>query len=870
MNAQYYAFRNANAYGLQLLGTTLLTSFGNGDFELAVAGGSLVTIASTTVDANASTQHSAIRFATTTAITGTNVTLLGSTTNAITFTSHSGNLAGESFDVDGIDSCGSIRWDNSSCLLIQQAHYRWRNDDGGESAPDSEWFSQSWSKRKRVVLTNADATQYTNAVAKITVAYDSDMQTDFDDLRFTTASGTVLLNHWRETYTASTNAVVWVQVPTTTASADTSVYMYYGNSGAVDGSVGTTTFSTFDDFEDNNITEYSGDTGLFTTGTTFAYERTRGLDAVGTENSQTTDGIYRVSATTTQGKTIRYFQYVNTTTGSSDESCALFGIQTPGANNNNYAVCLALFGTDRVTISKDVSSNETSGTVLATSSITFVTGWHEIEIDWKTNNTIDVTVYRSGTVVATTSATDSSYTTGGMGFSYWFQHGGWDAFAVRPYVTTDFTTRFGAEQVSGGASWYAGLDTFATGVNASTTKRLRVVVENTGLAVTGKQLRLDYASKGVAASCEAVSGASYVQVPVNASCGTSPLCMVASSNFSDLASTTDQLGGAGTFTFGQIIENASNKTASLDLGGSTFTEVEYAIAPTVNATAPAYCLRVSNNGTALDSYSRVAELRLRFDPVVTNVILNSGFDITLTPGSTTTVYATGTVTDSNGYADLTSATGTIYRSGVGSQCTADNTNCYRATSTCSLTDCSGNTCTISCTAGIYYFADPTDIGTYSAQNWQAFLSAVDASSGYGSSTSITQELLTLRALSVTSAINYGSIEVLSDTGATDATTTIQNVGNDAIDISIAGTDMTSGLSTIPVSQQKYATSTFTYSVCTSCVALSSSTSNLEVDLSKPTSTVSSVVDEVYWGIAIPFGIAATAHQGSNTFYAISD
>jgi len=870
LNAQYYAFRNADSSGLQLLGTTTITSLGNGDFELAVAGGSLITVASTTVDANASTQHTSIRFATTTAITGSNVTLLGTTTNAITFASHSGNLAGESFDVDGVDACGSIRWDNSSCLLIQQAHYRWRNDDGGESAPDSEWYNMSWSKRKRVVLTNADGTTYTNAAAKVTVQYDSDMQTDFDDLRFTTASGTVLLNHWRETYTPSTNAVVWVQVPTTTASADTSIYMYYGNSGATDGSSGSTTFSTFDDFEDNNITEYGGDTSLFTTGTGFAYDRTRGLDAVGTENSQTTDGIYRVNATTTQGKTIRYFQYINTTTGSSDEACTLFGVQSPGANNNNYAVCLALFGADRVTISKNVSSNETSGTVLATSSISFATGWHEVEIDWRTNNAIEVTVSRSGSVVATTSVTDASYTTGGMGFSYWFQHGGWDDYAVRPYLTTDLAVRFGTEQVPGGASWYAGLDTSASGIPVATTKRLRVIVENTGLAVTGKQLRLDYASKGVAVSCEAVAGGSYVQVPVVASCGASPLCMVASTNYSDLASTTDQIGGAGAYTFGQIIENASNKTASLDLGASTFTEVEYALAPTVNATSPAYCLRVSDNGTPLDSYSRVAELRLRFDPIVSNVTLNSGTQITLSPGGTTTVYATGTVTDANGYADLSSATGTIYRSGVGAQCTTDNSNCYKATSTCSFTDCAGNSCTVSCTANIYYFADPTDIGTYIGEDWRGFISAVDAGGGYGTSTSLGQELLTLRALSVTSAINYGAVEVQSDTGATDATTTILNQGNDAIDISVAGTDMTSGASTIPVSQQKYATTTFTYAVCTNCGILSSTTSNVEVDLTKPTSTVSTVSDDIYWGIAIPFGIAATAHQGSNTFYAISD
>ena len=114
--------------------------------------------------------------------------------------------------------------------------------------------------------------------------------------------------------------------------------------------------------------------------------------------------------------------------------------------------------------------------------------------------------------------------------------------------------------------------------------------------------------------------------------------------------------------------------------------------------------------------------------------------------------------------------------------------------------------------------------------------------------------------------------MFDDTGSTNASTTIQNVGNEQIDIEIEGTDLTDGASSaIPAEQQIFATTTFTYSACATCVNVSSSTPTpVEVDLDKPTTTVNSVTDQVYWGIASPFGTAANPHSGVNTFYAVSD
>ncbi|MFZ2253556.1 MAG: DUF2341 domain-containing protein [Minisyncoccia bacterium] len=870
-NAQYYSFANMDTNGLVLSGTTTVTSLAEGNFTLAVSGGSLITLSSTTLNFNAGLVSAGNSFATTTSITGTNINLVGTTPSAWTFTGHTGNLDGENYDNDGGDACGSIRWSDSSCLLTQQSGYRWRNDDGGEGVPNSEWYDGSWGKRKRVTVTNADAVSYTNAAIKLTVAYDSDMQADFDDLRFTSSNGTTLVNHFIESYTASTDAVVWVEVPTLATSTDTEVYMYYGNGGVSDTST-STTFNFIDTFEDGNISEYSGDTTLFVTDGTFAKERSYGLDATGNESAKAVDGIYRSDVTVSRGDTLRYFQYINTSAGSGDETCTMFGVQNPGSNNLNYAVCLELFGVDRVSLARDVNWNDASGVIIASTTITYSTGWYEVEVDWNTNNLIEVTVLQNGSVVATTSATDSTYTSGGVGFTFWFQNGGWDLYSGRPLIATLPTTSFGFEQVSGGASWLAALNTPGTGISAGDKTRVRFLVENTGLTVTNQNYEIEFAAKGASPSCEAVNYGDYVEVPNIASCGTSEMCMEASTNFTNLASTTDLLGGVGTFTYGQMVEDGSNNTGNITLDNNEYTELEYIIAPTVYATDSNYCFRVANEGIDLDAYSHVAELGLLFAPNITSLSLNGGIDITLTGGATTTVYATGTVSDLNGYADLIAATSTIFRSGVGESCSLDNNNCYiSGNSLCSFVNCAGNSCDVTCSADIYYHADPTDIGTFAGETWRALLAVSDLGGSTATATAPSIDLITLHAISVDSSINYGSLLVGSSTESYNATTTVQNLGNGALDIAIEGTDLTDGgSSVIPVAEQIFATSTFTYASCVFCSTLSSSPANYELSLAKPASTTPAITDEVFWGIEVPIGVAGTAHSGTNIFYAIGD
>jgi hypothetical protein len=707
------------------------------------------------------------------------------------------------------------------------------------------------------------------------------MQTDFDDLRFTSSNGTTSLQFWREDTIVSGTTTVWVKVPSLPAnSSATYIFVYYGNGSATAADSGSGTFSFIEDFEDADITDYSGtvtEKGYYTASSTGFHNGAYGLSAsAGNETQRTQNGgIYKTGSQTAQGKTIRYFQYVNASSGAgSDGPCTLFAVQGSG---QNYGVCLQQFGGNYVGISKNVSSNATAdgATSLNTTAVTWTSGWYEVVIDWLTTNAINVKVYdSSGTLFASVSTTDSTYTSaGGMGFTFWVQHGSWDTYMVKPYTATTPTTVLGEEQGRSGATWKVAEDTILTGQLPNTNVRLRFSVQNTGSNQTNQQYRLQIAEKGGSLSCEAVPYVNYSDVPTTTGgCGSAPACMTTSAQFTDQTNTAGLLTYPAYmyFTFGKILEDPSNQNTALNLNANTATEVEYNFQITNNATQGTYCFRTSNAGADLANYDRVAEITVIHPPFITNLNLNNGQSIALTEGATTTIYATSTVTDYNGYSDISSASSTIYRSSLGSSCTANDNNCYKiSSSSCTLSNCSGNSCTLSCRADIQYFADPTDTGTYSAEKWESHVQVYDTSGYSDHETSLGVELLTLYALSIeTPGIDFGSLYVGTDTGAFDATTTIANTGNAQIDIDILGTDLVGGVDTIPVGQQKYATSTFVYSSCTICQFLTGSATNFNVNIPKPTSTSTPSSDEIYWGISIPTGIGATTYSGTNTFIAV--
>jgi len=114
------------------------------------------------------------------------------------------------------------------------------------------WLS-GWNYRRAITINN---TQNTNTLTDYQVAinltYDTDMQPDFSDIRFTNSTDD-LLSYWIESKVNSSWAYVWVKVPYIPASSTTTIYVYYGSFGATSVSSGVNTFNFFDDFSGTSL-----------------------------------------------------------------------------------------------------------------------------------------------------------------------------------------------------------------------------------------------------------------------------------------------------------------------------------------------------------------------------------------------------------------------------------------------------------------------------------------------------------------------------------------------------------------------------------------------------------------------------------------
>jgi hypothetical protein len=143
----------------------------------------------------------------------------------------SGPLGAESGDTDfyynwsddfdneqWIDSTLSYDYDVSdSCAKIKDTY--------------TIWTDPSWTKMKPISITNNAGKVLTNFAFRITVNYDSDMQSDYDDIRFKHENfETVWLDYWIEDKDIH-SATVWINVPELPIGQST-MFLFYGNPSA--------------------------------------------------------------------------------------------------------------------------------------------------------------------------------------------------------------------------------------------------------------------------------------------------------------------------------------------------------------------------------------------------------------------------------------------------------------------------------------------------------------------------------------------------------------------------------------------------------------------------------------------------------------
>ncbi|MCX6802538.1 MAG: DUF2341 domain-containing protein [Candidatus Diapherotrites archaeon] len=118
------------------------------------------------------------------------------------------------------------------------------------NASSQAWWNSSWGYRKPVTINNTgNSNTLTNYQVFVNVSFVSGkMKSDFNDLRFYDHDSNTALSYWIENYVASSDANVWVKVPSIPASSNKTIYMYYENGSATSDSNAEAVMLVYDDF----------------------------------------------------------------------------------------------------------------------------------------------------------------------------------------------------------------------------------------------------------------------------------------------------------------------------------------------------------------------------------------------------------------------------------------------------------------------------------------------------------------------------------------------------------------------------------------------------------------------------------------------
>ncbi len=150
-------------------------------------------------------------------------------------------------DVDYDQSNGALHIQHMAGDIITDAI---KPDQSGQN-PQQDWWNYNWKQRSPITISNPGNT-LTNYQIKLNLNYDSDMQNDFDDLRFVESDHSTLLSHWVENKNPGNQATIWIKIPSLPPGA-TIIYAYYGNTQASSISNPSTTFDAFVNFNDDAL-----------------------------------------------------------------------------------------------------------------------------------------------------------------------------------------------------------------------------------------------------------------------------------------------------------------------------------------------------------------------------------------------------------------------------------------------------------------------------------------------------------------------------------------------------------------------------------------------------------------------------------------
>jgi hypothetical protein len=307
-------------------------------------------------------------------------------------------------------------------------------------------------------------------------------------------------------------------------------------------------------------------------------------------------------------------------------------------------------------------------------------------------------------------------------------------------------------------------------------------------------------------------------------------------------------------------------------------------------------LGIQGLAKATDNYSATASVDVgNIPPRASSASLNGETAITLVEGTTTPitggigagqVVVSGTVTDDNSCKDLVDVKVYVYKGYANlASCTTTNySTCYVLDDPSPSTDssCTGvsdleynvNNTTLNNQLAMEYYALPA-AGPGSNDLWYATIKPSDhagltASGNWSTSTGTV--LNTLTALDAGTTITYGSVSNNSSSTG-NHTALVSNMGNTLLDYNLSGANLTCaspGTGTIPVGNQQYALSSFTYESTPTQgqVALSGGATLLAADIAIATQSTVPSQKASYWQVFVPYNVVGTC-SGAVTFAAIA-
>jgi len=332
----------------------------------------------------------------------------------------------------------------------------WTDSITGPTAPSG------WAKVKPVIIDNSQNSEsLTNYQVKLEVPYNSDMQSDFDDLRFTNSSGTNL-DYWIEEKTDGVEATIWIEVDSISASSKTTIFMFYDNDGASAGSNGSNTFVGFDDFS-NDLSNWSKRGGSCSdTPTISSGQLTIDCDGAGDFHYGYTASPFSDSTARSDEWIVEANVYTDSDSGTLGDNALLILSSTDGGDGN-YGY--KFYFTGMRANSDNGFIYERSGsswTLLDTSTWTPTTDdWYKLKTTVTSSEITNYVMDKEDNIKTTTSTTDTTLTAGVFGFRLWEQNVIMDDFKVRKYTDIEPTASLGADiefetrTSSNGSTWEA-------------------------------------------------------------------------------------------------------------------------------------------------------------------------------------------------------------------------------------------------------------------------------------------------------------------------------------------------------------------------------------------------------------------------------